>query len=120
MRRYVEWFSALCVLGAAYGATGQGNNSGIRAGTGVSQQADAITAGGDRKNQVAMVFAMDCGGHRRTMKNLIERELAGMKAAAGNVPVFGFYGSGEIGHADRKSPAKGVGFSIAAAAIIGE
>lgn len=83
-------------------------------------EAAVRTAVGDHQARTAMVFTMNCGGRRGTMKNDIDKELAGMKKAAGNVPIFGFYGSGEIGHADAGAPAKGVGYSIVAGAIITE
>ena len=51
--------------------------------------------------------------------NSFAKEVEAMKAVAGDIPIFGFYGSGEIGHKDNDSPARGVGYSIAACAIKG-
>ncbi len=62
-----------------------------------------------------------CGGRRGKMlkDNSFAKEVEAMKAVAGDIPIFGFYGSGEIGHKDNDSPARGVGYSIAACAIKG-
>ena len=42
-----------------------------------------------------------------------------MKAAVGDSPLFGFYGSGEIGPKDNDSPPCGVGYHIAICVISG-
>ena len=52
---------------------------------------------GDGKDKLLMVFAFDCGGRRGQMKDKRPLEVVQMKAAAGAVPIFGFYGSGETG-----------------------
>ena len=75
-----------------------------------------------RKGNPALVLVFDCGGRRGAMlkhKNFPD-ELAAMKAAAGNTPIFGFYGSGEMGPAKTGAPAKGVGYHIAACTIFVE
>ncbi len=80
------------------------------------------TAIGEKKDKVALVLAFDCGGRRGEMqknKNL-EKELAAMKEAAGAAPIFGFYGSGEMGCAGADAAPKGVGYHIAACALIAE
>ena len=77
---------------------------------------DAI---GDKKDKLALVLTFDCGGRRGEMlknKNFA-KELEAMKAVAGDVPIFGFYGSGEMGCPGTGQPAKGVGYHIAACAI---
>ncbi len=43
-----------------------------------------------------------------------------MKEVAGAAPIFGFYGSGEIGSQAAGAPPQGVGYYIAACAIIPE
>lgn len=75
---------------------------------------------GDKKDKVALMFAMDCGGRRGTMGAEIPQELAAMKAVCGTVPIFGFYGSGETGHKNNTAPSCGVGYSIVACAVIVE
>jgi hypothetical protein len=64
-------------------------------------------------------FVFDCGGRRGQL--LGERQLAAehqaMLELAGGVPLFGFYGGGEIGAADDESPAQGVGFNVSVAAL---
>jgi hypothetical protein len=72
---------------------------------------------GDAKEKAAVVFAFDCGGRRGKMKADVPKELAAMKTAAGDVPIFGFYGSGEIGCPDNDSAPCGVGYSISACAV---
>ena len=74
---------------------------------------------GQRKGRVALVLVFDCGGRRGAMlkhKNF-PQELEAMKAAAGTAAIFGFYGSGEMGCTQTGTPAKGVGYHIAACAI---
>jgi hypothetical protein len=84
---------------------------------------DAFKAAiGEKKDQVALVLAFDCGGRRGEMqknKNSA-KELEAMKEAAGAAPIFGFYGSGEMGCAGADAAPKGVGYHIAACAIIQE
>jgi len=87
---------------------------------------DVVQAAGDAfeqaigKNQdkLVMVFAFDCGGRRQQMKGQLPKELELMKAAAGKAPIFGFYGSGETGPKDNDSAPRGVGYHIAACALI--
>jgi hypothetical protein len=77
---------------------------------------------GEKKDKVALVLAFDCGGRRGEMqknKNF-EKELAAMKEAAGAAPIFGFYGSGEMGCTGPDAAPKGVGYHISACAIIAE
>lgn len=72
---------------------------------------------GKKKDKTALMFAFDCGGRRGKMKENLPKELEAMKTIAGNIPIFGFYGSGEIGPKDNKSPSKGVGYHVAICAI---
>ncbi len=74
---------------------------------------------GENSDDVVLVLAFDCGGRRGQMGGEIDKELAVMKQAAGNVPIFGFYGSGETGPKDNDSTAHGVGFHIVICAILG-
>jgi len=74
---------------------------------------------GRKRENVRLVLVFDCGGRRGEMlknKNF-PQELEAMKSVAGDICIFGFYGSGEIGRADSNSPARGVGYSIATCAI---
>jgi len=81
---------------------------------------DCLTeAIGPNKEKLAVVLVFDCGGRRGAMlkhKNFAQ-ELEAMKSAAGTVPVFGFYGSGEMGCAKIGTASRGVGYHIAACAI---
>jgi len=80
------------------------------------------TAIGDKKGKLAVVLVFDCGGRRGEMqknKNF-EKELEAMKQVAGAAPVFGFYGSGEMGCAGADAAPKGVGYHISACAIAAE
>ncbi len=77
---------------------------------------------GEKKDKVALVLVFDCGGRRGEMqkhKNF-EKELEAMKEVAGSAPLFGFYGSGEMGCTGPDAAPKGVGYHIAACAIIAE
>ena len=105
------------------------SSPGLEIGVGLSRSKDPKAAGaeaarkaktalGDRKPKLVLVF--DCGGRRGMMlknKNF-PKELEAMKEVAGSAPIFGFYGSGEIGQAGCDSPAHGVGYHISACAII--
>lgn len=85
----------------------------------ITSATDAVNeAMGDDKDHVALVFAFDCGGRRGELGPNAPKELAAMKKAAGKTPIFGFYGSGEIGHPNNDAPSCGVGYSISVGAII--
>ena len=71
----------------------------------------------DDKDKLIMVFAFECGGRRGQMGADRPKELGLMKAVSGKAPIFGFYGSGEIGRKDSKSAPRGVGFHISVCAI---
>jgi len=84
----------------------------------VNAAGEAFTkAIGTHKAKLQMVFAFDCGGRRGQMKDKRPLEVVRMTQAAGNVPIFGFYGSGETGRDGNDAPPKGVGYHICAAAI---
>jgi small ligand-binding sensory domain FIST len=71
-----------------------------------------------RDGKIIAAMAFDCGGRRGHMQNEEEKELAGMLEVLGeDVPLAGFYGSGEIGPKDNESPAVGVGYHISAVTI---
>ncbi len=76
--------------------------------------------GDSKKTKLMLVF--DCGGRRGAMlKNgNYPEELKAMKAVVGNVPIFGFYGSGEIGCKATGEAPCGVGYHISACAIQGK
>ena len=66
-----------------------------------------------------VIFVFDCGGRRGGMvkAGTLGQELQAMKSNAGGIPLFGFYGGGEIGHKTADGPCVGVGNHIAAAAV---
>jgi len=70
--------------------------------------------------KASVIFVFDCGGRRADMikANTLGQELDAMKANAGKTPIFGFYGGGEIGHQTLEGPCQGVGYHVAAAAVI--
>jgi len=63
-------------------------------------------------NEPLLTFAFDCGGRRGQMGGEIDRELALIKGAIGDTPLFGFYGSGETGPKDNDSAPRGVGYHV--------
>jgi hypothetical protein len=80
-------------------------------------QAFKNAVGGDL-GRTALVFAFDCGGRRGKMGADRPRELVVMQAVVSTyMPIFGFYGSGEMGPKDDDSPSRGVGYHISACAI---
>jgi hypothetical protein len=84
-----------------------------------ARAAFAEAVGADR-DKLAAVLVFDCGGRRGLMmkNNNYPEELKAMRQVAGDAPIFGFYGSGEIGHKDADTPACGVGYHISACAIL--
>jgi hypothetical protein len=80
-------------------------------------QAFKDAVGGDLDRTV-MVFAFDCGGRRGKMGKDRPRELGVMQAVVGkDMPIIGFYGSGEMGPKATGDVPKGVGYHISACAI---
>jgi len=77
---------------------------------------------GDDRDKVVLTFAFDCGGRRGKMLDIgnLDQELEAMKQVAGTRPIFGFYGSGEIGCTSNEAAPRGVGYHISACAILGE
>ncbi len=65
----------------------------------------------------AVVFAFNCGGRRGVLGQDLPAELDAIRKPLGTVPLFGFYGSGEIGPPQTGQPARGVGFHIAVCAL---
>jgi len=87
----------------------------------ISSARDACNnALGDAKDKAIAVLAFDCGGRRGSLGGDVPRELAAMKEAIGDLPLFGFYGSGETGPKDNDSPPRGVGYHVIICAILGE
>ncbi|MCX7005886.1 MAG: FIST C-terminal domain-containing protein [Kiritimatiellaeota bacterium] len=70
----------------------------------------------------ALVLVFDCGGRRGELfkQKKLADEFAKILSIAQEVPLFGFNGGGEIGTASASEPAKGVGFSVASAALFVE
>jgi len=75
---------------------------------------------GDDQDKVVLTFVFDCGGRRGKMLKLgnVDKELEAMKQVAGDSPIFGFYGSGEIGCTSGDAAPCGVGYHISACAIL--
>ena len=72
---------------------------------------------GPNKDKAVLLLTFDCGGRRGQMGGEIDKELALIKDAAGDIPIFGFYGSGETGPKDNDSVSRGVGYHIVVCAI---
>jgi hypothetical protein len=79
---------------------------------------DSVLAEG--REGAKVIFVFDCGGRRGELAKggALAQELEAMKTVAGPIPLFGFYGGGEIGSTKAGQPAQGVGFSCATAAIM--
>ncbi len=75
---------------------------------------------GENKKKAVTVFAFDCGGRRGSLKSDVPKELAAMKDVIGDLPLFGFYGSGETGPKDNDSPPAGVGYHVIICAILAQ
>lgn len=72
---------------------------------------------GDDAADVLLVLAFDCGGRRGWLGDEVARELAAMTAVTGRLPLFGWYGSGEIGMTPQ-GRAAGEGFHLAMCALL--
>ncbi|MFP4057404.1 MAG: FIST C-terminal domain-containing protein [Candidatus Brocadiia bacterium] len=74
---------------------------------------------GEDRDRTELVLVFDCGGRRGAMlkQKIFEGELAAMREVAGDVPIFGFYGSGEMGCEGAGQAPRGVGYHIAACAV---
>jgi len=70
-------------------------------------------------NKPLVAFVFDCGGRRGDMvkQKTIAAEFEAMRKAAPDAMLFGFYGGGEIGTADKQERSRGVGFHIAVATL---
>jgi hypothetical protein len=92
--------------------TGQGKD-GLIASAG-----KAMTSAFQADQKPLLVFIFDCGGRRGDLlaNEVLDDEHAVMKKVAGEVPLFGFYGGGEIGTPNGKAPV-GVGYHIATCVI---
>lgn len=82
-------------------------------------QAFEQVSGADKsRNQLYLVFGCPTRAQTLTKENVAPvKEREAMKAVAGDVPIFGLVGSGENGKVDNRTPAKGVGSSLAVVAI---
>ena len=80
-------------------------------------EAFASAANNTDTENIKLMFAFDCGGRRETMGEDIPRELEEMKKVVGEVPIFGFYGSGEIGKTDNDTASRGDGFHLSVCAL---
>jgi len=87
-----------------------------------SARAALQEAVGQDREKAAVVFVFDCGGRRGKMleNGNFPEELKAMKEIAGSLPIFGFYGSGEIGCAGGDAAPCGVGYHISACAVVGK
>jgi len=73
---------------------------------------------GENKDNAVMAFAFDCGGRRAFLADSVPDELAAMTKALDGVPMFGFYGAGEIGSKKNGLPACGAGHHVAVCVLL--
>ena len=75
---------------------------------------------GDAADKVTLMLVFDCGGRRGEMlgNGNFSAELSAMKSVVGDTPIFGFYGSGEMGRKCCNTPSFGDGYHISATALI--
>lgn len=83
----------------------------------IAGKAFTAAAAGTDSDNIKLMFAFNCGGRRGIMGGEIDRELAGMKKAVVGVPIFGFYGSGEIGKTDNNTASRGDGYHLSVCAL---
>lgn len=72
---------------------------------------------GGAKDRTSVVLVFNCVSRLQALGDKGPDELRAITDAAGSAPVFGLYGSGEIGPSASGSPANGVGGHIIACAI---
>lgn len=73
----------------------------------------AGAASGAGTGDVLLVLAFDCVSRKQALGSRADRERAALRSVSASAPLFGFWGSGEIGPPDSRSPARGVGASVA-------
>lgn len=69
------------------------------------------------KSKAALMLTFDCGGRRGKLGANLPKELEAMKSVAGKTPIFGLYGSGEIGHKGNGTPSCGDGYHVSVCAL---
>ena len=88
---------------------------------GVVQTADEATRealrSANSRSDVAFIF--DCVSRLQTLGSDRAKELQAIRASLGDTPVFGIYGSGEIGPSSNGAPASGVGGHIVVCVVAG-
>lgn len=82
-----------------------------------TSQAAVREAMGQASDGTAVVFAFNCGGRRGVLGDALAQEMEAIRQPLGASPLFGFYGSGEIGPPSNGKAARGVGFHIAVCAL---
>ncbi len=82
-----------------------------------TSKAAVAAAIGAQRDQTLAVFAFNCGGRHQPQGGGLQKEMLAFQEVLGDTPLFGFYGSGEIGPAKTGDPARGVGMHIAACAV---
>jgi hypothetical protein len=81
---------------------------------------EAFGAVFDAKQKALLTLVFDCGGRRGVLfdqKRLTE-EYGVMKTFAGDSPLFGLYGGGEVGCAKLGATPTGVGYHVSVAALL--
>jgi hypothetical protein len=89
----------------------------------VAKTGDALkTACAARTGTPALVLMFNCGGRRGELvkQQKLADEFAKMKELVPTAPLFGLYGGGEVVTERCGVAAKGVGYSVATAALFGE
>lgn len=71
------------------------------------------------RDRAVFLFTFSCVGRMTNMGEDVPEELAAVNAVTGgDLPLFGFYAGGEIGHEKNGEPAVGVGGNISLCAIL--
>lgn len=83
----------------------------------VAKQA-AAAAVGDRGSDLALALVFDCVSRLQALGPNAQDELAALRQITGHAPLFGFYGSGEIGMDAAGSAPRGVGAHLSIAALL--
>jgi hypothetical protein len=78
----------------------------------------AAAAVGDRAGDLALLLVFDCVSRIQALGARAPEELAALREVAKGAPLFGFYGSGEIGMDAVGAQPRGAGAHIAAAAFM--
>jgi small ligand-binding sensory domain FIST len=86
----------------------------------LTRTTEAFGAVFDAQQKALLTLVFDCGGRRGVLfgQKRLGEEYGVMKKFAGDSPLFGLYGGGEVGCAELGAAPTGVGYHVSVAALL--